>query len=102
MYVCMYVYVNIVTRCWSDDTAWIFSCAMLSGTSGTALHKVFPLQFCPRSIKIILHRIFPMPCYLEPPGLFLCKGIPGVLQQHCTRCFLMQCCLETLGQSCIG
>ena len=45
----MYV-VNRVTRCCSDNIAWIFSCAMLFGASGTTLHRVFPVQCCPRNI----------------------------------------------------
>ena len=35
-----------------------FSCAMLSGASRTTLHKVSPLQYCSRSIKTTLYRIF--------------------------------------------
>ena len=73
MCVCMCVCVNRVTRCFSDNTAWISSCAILFEASGTTLHRVFLRQCCPRSIKTTLHRIF-----------------------------LIKCCLESLGQYCIG
>ena len=51
-----------------------FLYAMLSGASRTALHRVF----------------------------YLCNVVPRVLRQHCTRFFLIQCCLEPLRQRCIG
>ena len=35
-----------------------FSCAMLSAASRTTLHRVFPVEYCPKSIKTTLHRIF--------------------------------------------
>ena len=76
----------------------IFSCAMLSGASGTILHKVFPVQMCPRSIKTTFYSLSDN----IAKGFDLCNVAPGVLRQHCTRFFLLQCCLEPLGQYCIG
>ena len=67
----VYTYVNRVTRCFSEDIAWItwiFSCPILFGAYGTTLHRVFHGQCCPRSIKTTLYRIFPMQCSLEPLG----------------------------------
>ena len=86
----IYTYVKSVTRCCSNNIpwiAWIFSCEMLLGASGTTLHGTkiaqdvntewniflmqscleplgqhcigfWPVQCCPMSIKAKLHRFF--------------------------------------------
>ena len=54
-------------------------CAILSEASKTTLHRVFPVQHCPRNIKTTQHRFFfPAQCCLEPHG------------QHCTRFLPLQ------------
>ena len=47
------------------------------------------VQCCPKSFQTTLNKTFPVQCCLEPLEqhciwFFLCKGVPGVLRQHCT------------------
>ena len=84
-----------------------FSYAMLSGASRATLHRVLAMQCCPKIIKTTLHRIF-SDAMLSGASwailhrVFSCLDIvPTVLRQHCTRLFLMHCCLELFGQHCI-
>ena len=76
----------------------IFSDAMLSGAFRTTLHwsikttldRDFSHAMLSGASWAILHRVFS------------CLDIvPTVLRQHCTRLFLMHCCLELFGQHCI-
>ena len=62
----------------------VFSCAMLSGTTRTTLHKVSSVQCC----RGVLRQHYTV--------------VPGVLRQHCTGIFHVQCCLEPLAQYCTG
>ena len=73
-----------MTRCDSDNIAWIFFCAILSGISGTTWHSVFLVQCCPRSIKTTLRRMFPVQCCLEP------------FEQHCIWVWTVQRFLKSI------
>ena len=56
----IYSYLHVLTRCCSQNVAWIswrFSYAMLSWASGKTLFGVFSVQCSHRSIQTILHRI---------------------------------------------
>ena len=44
-------YLQCFPRVLRQHWTGFFFCAMLSGASGTTLHRVFPVQRCPRSIK---------------------------------------------------
>ena len=66
---------------WSlwDNIAQDFSCAMLSQEYYDNVE-----QCCPRSIKTILHKIFPVQCCLE------------ALRQHCIGFGPGQCCPKSI------
>ena len=86
----------------------IFSYAMLSGASRTTLHRNMTCSCCLNCVKKTLHKIF---SYANLFGasrttlhrVFTCAMLPQEYQdKNYTECFLMQYCLEPLGQHCIG
>ena len=78
----------------------IFSCALLSRASRTTLHWVFPVQYCSRSIETTLHKIFYCAKMSGAPPTALYKVLTFI--SIMTEFFLVQCCLEPLGQHCTG
>ena len=102
----------------------LFSSAFFSGVSRTTLHGVLAVQYCPRSVKAVLLRIFSCVMlfgtsrttmhkiiflwkFVEHQrqryiGFFVQCCFRSVLRQHQMGFFRMQCCLEPLGQDCHG
>ena len=68
--------------------------------------RFLPMQYCPKSIKTTLNKIFFLFHVVWSQldsiaqSVYLCNVVPRVLRQHWTGFLSVQCCLESFEQHC--